>query len=126
MQIFAHGIDLVRCDRIQRIWHDHGQRFLERVYTPAEREYCLVGRLALVRLSGRFAAKEAVLKVLGTGLRHGIAWTDIEILADALGKPKVSVFRLAARLAESAGIRQIFVSISHTGEYAMASAIGVG
>jgi holo-[acyl-carrier protein] synthase len=126
VQTIAHGIDLVRCDRIERIWQDHGQRFLERVYTPAEREYCLVGKLAIVRLSGRFAAKEAVLKVLGTGLRGGVVWTDIEVLPDPLGKPLVILHGVAAKLAEAAGIRRILISITHAGEYAMASAIGCG
>ena len=125
MQVVAHGIDIVRCDRIERVWRDHGQRFLDRIYTPRELDYCLSGKIAVVRLSGRFAAKEAILKTLGTGWRGDLRWTDIEILADELGKPVVTLHGATARLAESLGIRQILLSISHTDEHATASAIGV-
>ena len=65
--ILAHGIDLVHCPRIARVWQAHGDRFLARVYTPAERAYCLDCKDPLPRLAGRFAAKEAVLKMFGTG-----------------------------------------------------------
>jgi holo-[acyl-carrier protein] synthase len=124
MLVVAHGIDIVRCDRIERLWREHEQRFLDRVYTPAEREYCLNCKTPAIRLSGRFAAKEAVMKVLGTGWRGPLRWTDIETRPDPLGKPVVSLHGEAARLAASLGIERILVSISHTDEYAMASAIG--
>jgi len=125
-QIIAHGIDLVRIDRIGRVWRDHGERFLGRIYTPAEREYCLNCKNAAERLAGRFAAKEAVLKVLGTGWRGEMRWTDIETLPDALGKPLVSLHGACAEAAGSLGLVRILISISHTREHAMASAIGVG
>lgn len=126
MEIIAHGIDLIRCDRIGRIWHDHGERFLARVYTPAEQKYCLNCKTPVIRLSGRFAAKEAVLKVLGTGWRGEIRWTDVETLANPLGQPVVTLHGEAAIRAESLGIRRVLVSISHTDENAVASAIGLG
>jgi holo-[acyl-carrier protein] synthase len=126
MQIVGHGIDIIRCDRIVRIWRDHGDRFLARVYTPAERGYCLDCKTPAIRLSGRFAAKEAVLKVLGTGWRGGLQWTDIEVLPDPLGKPLVTLHGAARDLAATLGIQQILLSISHTGEHAVASALGVG
>ena len=122
MQIIAHGIDIVRCDRVARVWRDHADRFLERVYTPAERDYCLNCRTPAIRLSGRFAAKEAVFKVLGTGWSGDIHWTDIETLPDALGKPLVTLHGATASLAESMGIKHILLSISHTPEYATAFA----
>jgi len=126
MFIIAHGVDLVRCERIERVWREHGARFLERIYTPAEREYCLGHRTAVVQLSGRFAAKEAVMKVLGTGWRGGMRWTDIEILPDALGRPVVRLHGETLQMANRARIDQVLLSISHTDEHALASAIGVG
>lgn len=126
MQIVAHGIDIVRCDRIERVWKDHGEHFLNRIYTPAERDYCLDCKTVAVRLSGRFAAKEAVLKTLGTGWRGEIRWTDIETLPDPLGRPVVTLHAAAAALAQRLGITRILMSISHTADHAVASAIGVG
>jgi holo-[acyl-carrier protein] synthase len=127
MQIVAHGVDLVHCPRIARIWDDHGDRFLNRVFTAAERDYCLeYERIALPRLCGRFAAKEAVMKVLGTGWRGGVEWTDIETLPDPLGKPLVNLHRKTAQLADSLGVEQILISISHAEDYAIASALGLG
>ncbi len=125
MNVIAHGIDLVHCPRVERIWQDHGERFLDRVYTTAEREYCLDARDAVTRLAGRFAAKEAVMKVLGTGWRGGVEWTDIETLPDPLGKPLVKLSGATAELARSLNIERVLLSISHAGEYAMASALGV-
>lgn len=126
MQVVAHGIDLVHCPRLARIWEDHGDRFLSRVYTEAERAYCLDCRDPVVRLAGRFAAKEAVMKVFGTGWRGGVEFTDIETLPDPLGKPLVTLRGQTARFADQVGVSHVLISISHSGEYAMASAIGVG
>lgn len=126
MRIVGHGVDLVHCPRIQRVWDSHGQRFLDRIYTPAEQKYCLLGGHAIVRLAGRFAAKEAVMKVLGTGWRGGIEWTDIETLPDPLGRPLLTLHGGTRTFAEQLGVVQVLVSISHSGDYAMASAIGVG
>jgi holo-[acyl-carrier protein] synthase len=124
MSIVAHGVDLVHCPRIARIWQEHGERFLKRVYTARERDYCLAApRIALPRLSGRFAAKEAVMKLLGTGWRGGVEWTDIETLPDPLGKPLVTLHGATARLAASLGIERVLISISHAGDYALASAL---
>lgn len=125
MAILAHGVDLVHCPRIERIWHDHGEAFLRRVFTPAERSYCLDFRSPVTRLSGRFAAKEAILKALGTGWRGGILWTDMEILPNSLGRPVCTLSGETRRLADSLGIAQMLVSISHAGEYAVAAAVGV-
>ncbi len=126
MSPIAHGVDLVACDRIARIWHDHGERFLARVFTPDERAYCLACKDPVIRLSGRFAAKEAVMKLLGTGWRGGVDWTDIETLPDPLGRPLVTLRCKTADLARALGIEHILLSISHSGGYALASAIGVG
>jgi holo-[acyl-carrier protein] synthase len=125
MNVIAHGLDLVHCPRVARVWQSHSERFLNRVYTAAERAYCLDCKDPLVRLSGRFAAKEAVMKMLGTGWRGGVEWTDIETLPDPLGKPLVVLHGVTAKLAETLGIAHVLVSISHAGEYAIATAIGI-
>ncbi|MGD8452145.1 MAG: holo-ACP synthase [Phycisphaerae bacterium] len=126
MPVVAHGIDLVRCDRIARIWRDHGDRFLDRVFTPAERAYCLDCKTPVERLAGRFAAKEAVMKVLGTGWRGGMRWTDIETLPDPLGKPLVQLTGETGDLATRQGITRLLISISHTTDHAMASVLALG
>lgn len=123
-RVLVHGVDLVHLPRIERIWREHGDHFLRRIYTAAEREYCLDGRVQVQRLAGRFAVKEAVMKALGTGWRGGIEWTDIETIADPLGKPVVSLHGQTAQAARDRGITHWLVSISHAGEYALASAIG--
>lgn len=125
MSVVSHGIDLVGIARIERMWSDHGERFLARILSDAERAYCLDSKSPAIRLAGRVAAKEAVMKMLGTGWRGGIEWTDIETLPDPLGKPLVTLRGHTARLAEQLGIRQVLISISHTGEYAIASALGL-
>ncbi len=124
MSVIAHGIDLVHCPRIARLWKDHGERFLRRVYTDAERAYCTNCKDPVIRLAGRFAAKEAVMKLLGTGWRGGVEWTDIETLPDPLGRPLVALHGKTAELAAALDIAHIMLSISHSGDYAVASAIG--
>lgn len=125
MSVIGHGVDIVECARIERMWREHGEIFLNRVYTPAEQAYCLEARDSAVRLSGRFALKEAVLKAIGTGWRGGIAWTDIETLADEFGKPVTTLSNLTAEIAAKQGVRRWVVSISHTRELAIASAISL-
>jgi holo-[acyl-carrier protein] synthase len=126
MQIIAHGVDIVECARVERIWRDHPKPFLNRIYTLSEQEYCLNCKTPVLRLAGRFAAKEAVLKALGTGWRGGIEFRDIETLPDPLGKPLVTLYGKTAELARTLGIDHVLISISHAGEYAVASAIAVG
>ena len=125
MEIIAHGVDLIDCPRLAESLRRHGQRFLERVFTPAELDYCLAKRRHLEHLAGRFAAKEAVLKVLGTGWRGGVNWMDIEVRNAPSGQPLVSLRGESGRIAEALGIRRVLISISHTSSHAVASAIGV-
>ena len=125
----GHGIDLVEKCRIQHLIDSHGERFLDRVFTPDERAYADNARKPtrrLEHLAGRFAAKEAILKVLGTGWSGGIGWTDAEVVRLATGQPTVRLHGEAARLADAAGIRHWLISISHTDTHAMASAIATG
>jgi holo-[acyl-carrier protein] synthase len=126
MAIVGHGIDIVETARIRRLCEDHAEHFLDRVYSPAEQQYCRANpKRYFEHLAGRFAAKEAVLKVLGTGWRGGIAWTDIEILRQASGQPHVALSGECARIAGELGITHWHVSLSHIETHATASAIGV-
>ena len=126
MQVVSHGIDLVECDRIARLIQEHPERFLSRILTAAERRYVEAQRNPVPHVAGRFAAKEAVLKVLGTGWRGQISWRDMEVLNDKAGKPHLSLTGECARVAEKLGIGRILLSITHTANYASASAIGLG
>jgi holo-[acyl-carrier protein] synthase len=126
MPIVGHGIDIIETARIKRSVEEHAERFLDRVYTPAEQQYCARNRKRYFEhLAGRFAAKEAVLKVLGTGWRGGIAWTDIEILPEPSGQPRVRLTGECLRIARELGIARWHVSISHIETHATASAIGL-
>ena len=128
MRLIGHGIDIVEVSRIAEMAGEHAERFLERIYTPAERAYCDEGRGGRreERLAVRFAAKEAVLKALGTGWRSGIAWTDVEVVLLPSGQPTIRVHGRAAEMAAGLGITSWNLSLSHTSQYAVASAIGVG
>lgn len=126
MSILGHGIDLCECDRIARAASSHGGRFMDRVLTPAEQERAKRYKDPIPFIAGRWAAKEAILKMIGTGWRGKIAWTDMEILPDELGQPQVTLTGETARIAEQKGIKRVLLSITHTGRHAAASAIGTG
>ncbi|MHC4215307.1 MAG: holo-ACP synthase [Planctomycetota bacterium] len=125
MKIIAHGIDLVDRPRIKQMVQRHGQRFLNRVYTTKEQQYAESHRDNIEKLAGRFAAKEAVLKLMGTGWVGKIAWTDIEVVNNSAGQPEVTITGEVKRIAEKLGIDQISVSITHTANFAIASAIAL-
>ncbi len=114
------GIDLIEIKRVKKVKERWGKRFLERVYTPKELEYCLKKRYPETSLAGRFAAKEAVMKALGTGLSSGVSWKDIEIVNDRKGKPEVFLY---GKTKELLGKKKVLISISHTKEDAIAQAI---
>jgi len=123
MAIIAHGIDLVDFGRIEQMVERHGRRFLSRVFTPAEQAYAEANRNGMEKLAGRFAAKEAVLKLLGTGWRGKIAWTDIEVVNSESGQPQVRLTGQVKKIADELGIGHITVSITHTANFAIASAV---
>jgi len=125
--ILGHGLDLTDTDRIARMLEEHGERFLSRCFTAGERAYCdtHTARRAEV-YAARFAAKEAVLKALGTGLSGGIQWTDVEVTREASGKPGVKLSGKAAEIAVSSGISAIALSLTHVRGFAAASAIAWG
>ena len=126
MNVISHGIDIVECHRITELLGKHRDRFLDRVLTPKERERADRLHSPIPHISGRFAAKEAILKVLGTGWRGGIAWTDIEITNDEMGAPHVELQGMCAQVAKDRGIARVLLSISHTDTSATASALGLG
>ena len=112
----AVGVDMIEIERVRRVLERHPRRFLERVYTPAEVAFCR-GRVS--ELAARFAAKEAVMKALGTGARS-VAWRDIEVLPDRRGKPLVYLYGGGARRAEQIGLEDIDISLSHLESFAIA------
>ena len=126
MRIIGHGVDIVEVSRIGAMLEEHGDRFLTRCFTADERGYAVSRRRAAEHLAGRFAAKEAVLKALGTGWRSGIAWTDVEVHLLPSGQPELELHRVAADAARQRGITEWNLSISHTELYAIASVIASG
>jgi holo-[acyl-carrier protein] synthase len=114
------GIDLVEVSRIQSVLERHGERFLKRVLSPGEIEYCLAQREPAPFIAARFAAKEAVSKAFGTGIGSKLGWRDIEVIKLESGKPLVALHGKGRVLWEQSGARGIHVSLSHTANYATA------
>lgn len=117
---FAVGIDVIEIDRVADVIRRHGDRFLTRIYTADEITHCR-GRVS--ELAARFAAKEAVMKALGTGIR-GVGWRDIEVLPNPRGKPLVFLYGRGARRAREIELRGLEISLTHSREYAIASVVG--
>ncbi len=126
MNVIGIGTDIVDCLRIAKMIERHGEQFICRVYTPNEIGYCSSRKAATQHFAGRWAAKEAVLKVLGTGWSPGIKWRDIEICNDVSGKPSIKLSGGARDIAESKGISNVMISISHCRTHATAYALGLG
>jgi holo-[acyl-carrier protein] synthase len=125
MEIVGIGTDIVECLRIGRMIEQHGELFLTRVYTAREIRYCQARKHATEHFAGRWAAKEAVLKCLGTGWRRGLCWTDMEVRNDPQGKPRVVIRGGARDQALQLHISEILLSISHCRAYATAYALAV-
>lgn len=124
--IVGLGTDIIEIVRIGEMIDRHGESFLNRIYTPEEIRYCQKRKHCNEAFAGRWAAKEAVMKVLGTGFVRGIGWQDIEILAQKNGRPFVSMQGGAGEHARKIGIEEILITISHCRAYATATAIGLG
>ena len=114
------GIDIIEVHRIKRAIDRWGDGFLHRVFTPWEINYCLGKQFPEQSFAARFAVKEAVLKAIGTGLSEGIKWISVEVVNTEMGKPTV---RLGERIEKLIGDKKIIISMSHTREHAIASAI---
>lgn len=121
--IVGIGLDIVEVDRIRDIHTRHPDRFVQRILTEAEQKYVLRHKDPGERLSGRWAAKEAAMKALGTGLSSGIRWRDVEILPDELGKPCLHLHGKAKERADALGAQQAHVTITHSQNLAVAQVI---
>lgn len=126
MNVLGIGTDIVECLRIAQMIERHGELFINRVYTPHEIRYCQSRKQATQHFAGRWAAKEAILKALGTGWRRGISWRDIEVRNDQSGRPVVGLRGGARDIVEQRGIREMLVSISHCRSHATAYALALG
>ena len=125
MGILAHGIDLVDFPRIEEMIQQHGERFINRIFTADEQAYAEKNRNRVEKYAGRFAAKESILKLIGTGWRGKIAWTDIEVLNNSSGQPQVTLDGEVKKIADKLGIGHISLSITHTANFAIASAVAL-
>ena len=116
-------MDLAEVDRIRLAVERYGERFLGRIYTPAERAY--VGRKSnrYERYAARFAAKEAAMKALGTGWKQGVTWQDFEVSNLPTGRPTLRLSGRAAEIAAQLGVRSVALSLSHTASLAIAQVI---
>lgn len=121
--IFGIGVDIAAVERFQRFLDTGKSALIERLFTPAERSRCESRKDAASCLAARFAAKEAFLKALGTGLRDGLSWHDIEVSNDALGKPELHLSGKAAELYEDHNLAQALLSLSHDGGNAVAMVV---
>ena len=126
MNVLGIGTDVVECLRIAQMIERHGELFVTRVFTPLECEYCSSRKAATQHYAGRWAAKEAVLKAMGTGWARGIRWQDIEIRNDQGGRPRVALGGGAREVCERLGVEEMLVSISHCRTHATAFAIALG
>lgn len=125
MEIIAHGIDLVDFPRIEKMIERHGDRFVDRVFTAGEQAYARAHRNTIETYAGRFAAKEAIMKLVGTGWRGKIAWTDIEVTNTSAGQPQVTLSGEVKEIAGRLRIKHISISITHTANFAIASAVAL-
>ena len=122
MAIIGIGTDLAQCERFRKFL-DRENKVLERIFSESERNYALRKRDPAPHLAARFAAKEAFLKALGTGLRDGLAWRQVCVDLDPLGCPALELSGRAAELMAERGARSAHLSYSHDGDYAVATVV---
>jgi holo-[acyl-carrier protein] synthase len=121
--IIGMGIDVEEVERVQGAMGRQGERFLRRIFTEEERAYCEQFKNKYERYAGRFAAKEAAMKALGTGWSRGVRWVDIEITRLRGGRPTLQLRGEARKIADGLGVKNIAISITHTSKQAMAQVI---
>ncbi len=114
------GTDLAEIARVARSVERFGERFLERIYTPAEIAYCMGKKSFAESLAARFAAKEAGAKALGTGISRGVGWKDFEVVRERSGQPRLVLSGRAGELAAALGVTRVSLSLTHTRDLAMA------
>ena len=120
--VIGIGIDIVEVGRISKALQG-GDEMANRVFTEKEREYCRARKNQFQHFAGRFAAKEAALKALGTGWSEGIRWKDVEVVPDELGKPLLNFRRRAKEFLDGSGAKQAYVTITHANDYAVAAVV---
>ena len=125
-EIIGIGTDITECLRIAQMIERHGELFIDRVYTSEETRYCRSRKQATQHFTGRWAAKEAVLKALGTGWRRGITWHDVEVCNEPGGRPVIVLRGGAREVARQLGIARVHISISHCRSHAVAFAVAAG
>lgn len=123
--IVGLGTDIVEITRIGQMIERHGELFLQRVYTEEEIRYCQKRKEAMQHYAGRWAAKEAVMKTLGTGFTRGVGWQDIEVFTLKSGQPVIKLSGGAKEFAAQRGIDDILITISHCRAYATATAVAM-
>jgi holo-[acyl-carrier protein] synthase len=121
--IFGTGIDIVDISRFEKFVRENNEPLFRRVFTPQEQAYCASKKRIAQHYALRFAAKEAFLKALGTGLRDGLSWREMEVVNDPWGKPELKLCGRAEELFRQKGLANAFLSLSHDGNYAIASVI---
>jgi holo-[acyl-carrier protein] synthase len=121
--IVGTGLDIAEIDRIEAAVKRHGAPFLERLFTPGEVAYCEKHKNKFERYAARFAAKEATMKALGTGWSRGVRWRDIEVAREPSGKPTLRLAGAAREIAEGLGVKHVSLSITHSGNLALAQVI---
>jgi holo-[acyl-carrier protein] synthase len=121
--IVGLGVDVTEVDRIEAAIQRHGRAFLERIFTPLEITYCQRHRNRAQRFAGRFAAKEAAMKALGTGWARGVRWVDIEVVREPSGKPTLKLSGASREIADRLGVTNIALTITHDGNTALAQVI---
>ena len=121
--IYGVGVDIAAISRFERFVREENVSLFERLFTPAEREYCTARRRSAQHYALRFAAKEAFLKALGTGLRDGLSWQDVEVVNDALGKPELKLSGRSLELFAGKDLTAIHLSLSHDGDSAVAMVV---
>lgn len=121
--IYGIGVDLIEIERVAQAITRTGQRLIERLYTDAEQAYCGRQQPPYACYAARFAAKEALLKALGTGLRQHMRWRDIEVWRDDLGKPSLRLYGYLQECCAAAGIQHIHLSLTHSATCAIAQVI---
>lgn len=123
MAVYGVGIDLIRVERLEKSLTRWGKRFTRRVFTPDELARCAAGKKQAACLAMRFAAKEAFVKALGTGMRSPVLWTDIQVRNNDLGKPEISLSPRALEYCGKLGIRSWHLSMTDDGDYGAAVVI---
>jgi holo-[acyl-carrier protein] synthase len=124
--VLGIGVDVVEIARIRRLMERWQDRFLRRVFTDGELEYALRRHDPAEHLAARFAAKEATLKALGTGLSMGIRWREMEVRRDRGQRPTLALSGRTAELGEARGVRRLHVSLAHDAGIAMAQVLAEG